>query len=366
MERKILIVDDCVENIQLLRGILEDKYTLFAAKNGEKAIKISKSKKPDLILLDIMMPKMDGYEVCRILKNDEETRSTPIIFVTAMGETEDEQKGLDLGAVDYITKPVKAPILLSRVRTHIELKEKQDALVNMLKMEKELAKTKEDIERITRHDLKSPLNAVINYPKMIKKMINLPKQQIYQLNRIEESGRKILDMINFSLDLYKMETGTYNFRPVPIEILSIIEDITLDYKNYTMCKNLRFDITINGEQVIADSNNEFFIFGEKLLFYSLLANLIKNALEASPKGEKVNVMLSDEKDCTISIQNQGTVPKEIRMNFFNKYVTSGKEYGTGLGTYSASLITETMGGKISMESSEENGVTVMVSFPKKF
>ncbi len=169
MTQKILIVDDTPENIQVLRGLLENEYKLFAAKNGVKAIKLASTKQPDLILLDIMMPEMDGYEVCQALKSDELTQDIPIIFVTAMGEVKDEQKGLDMGAVDYITKPITPPILLSRVRTHLELKDKRDALIEKLEMEKALTKSKEDIERITRHDLKTPLNSIINYPKLMNK-----------------------------------------------------------------------------------------------------------------------------------------------------------------------------------------------------
>jgi adenylate cyclase len=128
---KILIVDDTAENRDVLRGLLESFATLYMAKNGAQAIKLATKRLPDLILLDIMMPEMDGYEVCQILKSDQNTKDIPIVFVTAKGEMEDEQKGLDMGAVDYITKPIKPSILLSRVRTHVELKKNRDALAEL-------------------------------------------------------------------------------------------------------------------------------------------------------------------------------------------------------------------------------------------
>lgn len=121
MKKSILVVDDTVENIDILKAILSDEYTIRVATRGEMALKIARKFKPDLILLDIMMPGMDGYEVCTKLKEDEETSEIPVIFVTAMGEIEDEAKGFDVGAVDYIQKPVSLPIVLRRVKTHLSL-----------------------------------------------------------------------------------------------------------------------------------------------------------------------------------------------------------------------------------------------------
>jgi sigma-B regulation protein RsbU (phosphoserine phosphatase) len=120
---KVLIVDDTPENIQVLMETLKDQYTIVAAINGEKALKMAVAEpKPDLILLDVMMPGMDGYEVCRKLKADEQVSHIPIIFVTAKTEVEDETLGFELGAVDYITKPFSIPVVRARVKAHLELK----------------------------------------------------------------------------------------------------------------------------------------------------------------------------------------------------------------------------------------------------
>jgi putative two-component system response regulator len=120
--KTILVVDDTTENIDVMKGILSPYYKIQAAKDGKLAIMIAKSpNKPSLILLDIMMPEMDGYEVCRILKLDKKTRDIPILFVTAKSGVEDETKGFELGAVDYLIKPVSQPVVLARVKTHIEM-----------------------------------------------------------------------------------------------------------------------------------------------------------------------------------------------------------------------------------------------------
>lgn len=121
---RVLVVDDTPENVDVLAGILTEHFRVSVALNGAKALKIAQSDTPpDLILLDVMMPEMDGYEVCRRIRENPDTRETPVIFVTAKSEVEDETKGFELGAVDYITKPISPPIVLARVRTHLALRE---------------------------------------------------------------------------------------------------------------------------------------------------------------------------------------------------------------------------------------------------
>ncbi len=121
--QKILIVDDTTENIKILTGLLRDAYSIFFAKDGRSALKLAKSKQPDLILLDIVMPEMDGFEVCRALQADPETSEIPVIFVSARGEEGDETRGFEAGAVDYIIKPFSPPIVKARVKTHLRLRE---------------------------------------------------------------------------------------------------------------------------------------------------------------------------------------------------------------------------------------------------
>lgn len=130
---KILIVDDAPENLMILSNILNNDYTVIAATSGLKAIELClQTPKPDLILLDIVMPEMDGYEVCRYLQRDIQTRDIPIIFITAKTEVDDEAKGLELGAVDYIGKPVNPAIVRARVRNHLELKRYRNHLEELV------------------------------------------------------------------------------------------------------------------------------------------------------------------------------------------------------------------------------------------
>ena len=370
-KRLILVVDDEPNNLQLMMRILGDDYRLAFATNGVEALEAVQRLNPDIILLDIMMPETDGYEVCRRLKADEETRSIPVIFVTAKGETDDETKGLELGAIDYITKPVSPPIVKARIRNHLALKsarkeiEKKNRILEEQNNELlKAARLREDVERMTRHDLKGPLNAVINYPMMILESSDLsPTHQRY-IKRIEEAGWRMLNMINRSLDIFKMEKGTYILVPGRIDIVRIVNKFLTESQPIMNQKKLSKIIRINGKSV--NDKDGFHIRAEELLCYSMLANLIKNAIEASPQKEQIAIEIFEENDAiVIGIHNKGAVPADIRARFFDKYVTSGKVKGSGLGTYSAKLIAETHGGGIYLDTSDEKGTTVRVRLPQK-
>lgn len=127
-QQSILVVDDTPANIEILSSVLGEEHDILFATSGEDALELAGSERPDLILLDIMMPGLDGYEVCKRLKRDECTKGIPVIFITAMSEEEDETYGLEVGAIDYISKPISAPIVRARVRNHLELKRYRDAL----------------------------------------------------------------------------------------------------------------------------------------------------------------------------------------------------------------------------------------------
>ena len=129
--QKILIIDDTPANIQILNAILKDQYQIFFATHGKIGLEIARREQPDLILLDIMMPGMSGYDVCSQLKNSEKTHNIPIIFITAMVNPEEEARGLEAGAIDYLTKPVSPPIVRMRIRNHLELKRQRDMLEHL-------------------------------------------------------------------------------------------------------------------------------------------------------------------------------------------------------------------------------------------
>ncbi len=148
-KRSILIIDDGMINIKVLGSSLQNDYKIFFALDAQRGIKSALENQPDLILLDILMPGMDGYETCRILKSDKRTMGIPIIFITSKTSEEDETKGFELGCVDYITKPFSPVVIKSRIKTHLELKKRADFLEWMLKeRSKELQEMEEEYEKL--------------------------------------------------------------------------------------------------------------------------------------------------------------------------------------------------------------------------
>lgn len=342
----VLIVDDASENLHVLMECLHDEYSILAAKNGEKALEIARSApQPDLILLDILMPGMDGYEVCRRLKADEKTSEIPIIFITALSEAESETKGLGLGAIDYITKPFNPDIVKARVRNHLQLRT--------------AFQLKEDVERIIRHDLKNPLNAILGLSQLLALEGDLSQEQRELVEILETASRRMARMINMSLDLFKMETGAYQYLPEKVDVLPLIEEIQEDTHSLFATKRLETEVTVDGTK----PDGPFLLEGVEQLLYTMLSNFIVNAAEASPSGETIRVRLEKKTAPFMSITNQGAVPKEIRDHFFHKYKTFGKNSGTGLGTYSAKLIADTMGYGLRMDIDDEANTTTITIVP---
>jgi CheY-like chemotaxis protein len=363
--QKILIVDDTPANIKILIDTLTNPdYELLIATSGTIALKIAASEALDLILLDIIMQEMDGYEVCAKLKANTATQQIPVIFITARDDEEDETKGLELGAVDYITKPINPVIVQARVKTHLKLKHAYEELENKNAALAEAAILRDNVDGILRHDLKSPINGIIGYTEVMAELELNPKLEKIR-GKIETLGYETLNMINRSLDLHKMEIGIYHYQPDSTNVLRIFKKIMVETTGYAQARKLSVKLMLFGKSVTEDDT--FIVQGEYLLCYSMFANLFKNALEAAPVETLITVSFSgdeNKENAIISIHNKGVVPKEIRENFFDKYTTFGKSNGTGLGTYSAKLMAETQGGNISFETSEETGTTVTVRLLK--
>lgn len=362
-KHSILVVDDEKQNRALLSELLKEDHQVLLAKNGIQALERAREHLPDLIMLDVLMPEMDGYQVIRALKADISTRDIPVIFISALDSAGDEEKGLALGAVDYISKPFHPSIVRARVRNHLSLR----AALNQLRAQKqaleEAAVLRDDVERIMHHDLKSPLNGILVATHMLLGETESEEERVEMLKLIEKSGYTMLEMISRSLDLYKMEQGLYRFAPQPVDLVPVLRRVMDD--NGALVRTLHLSVAMRLDGRDIDGSDAFMVPAEATLCYSLLANLAKNAMEASPEQGGVAVDLRHEAGgFSVAIHNQGAVPEEIREHFFEKYATAGKASGTGLGTYSARLMIQTMGGDISFNSSAEQGTTVTVRFPR--
>jgi|GEM_PF-913489 len=227
---------------------------------------------------------------------------------------------------------------------------------------KKAERLREDVERMTRHDLKSPLTAVLTLPQLLRREGNLTDRQNEMLGLMQHAGYRMLNMINQSLDLYRMERGVYELSPQEVDVLPILDNIAGELHGVIEDSGLALDVAVRGRP--RRPEDVFAVRGEEMLLYTMLSNLIKNALEASPRGERVAVALTEGPTLDLAIHNAGAVPPQVRGNFFEKFATAGKKDGTGLGAYGAKLIAETHGAKIAMATSDERGTTITVFFPR--
>ncbi len=213
-----------------------------------------------------------------------------------------------------------------------------------------------DMERIAKHDLKGPLNAVINLPLLYQDDPNLTKDQGEALRLIHKAGLSMLEQIDQSLTLYRIETGSFELSPLAVDLAALTGQVARELD--TLTRALAVELQITAEAGLAP------ISGDGLLCRTMLSNLLKNAVEASPRDSVVQVRLSErEGQAQWSAHNAGAVPEALRTCFFDKYSTHGKRQGAGLGTYSARLSAEAQGGSIAMHSSEALGTTVTVRLP---
>lgn len=345
----VLIVDDESSNIEVAAGILRSHYRIIAAKNGKQALQIlaKQHQKIDLVLLDIMMPEMDGYQVCEAIKNSSDTQKIPVIFLTAKSQIEDITKGFETGAVDYITKPLQGEILLARVNTHISLKRNQEKLAQQVHQLQETAQLREDIEKITQHDLKAPLASILFQAGKIK--------DVPLASAIKTTVNNVIGMINLSLELYKIEQGLYEFTPAPTQLPPLVLDAI------TGCQ---LDAQSKKVSIKFKDNTKKLANVEPLLCLSIFNNLIKNAVEAAPPNSKISIVLEEaEQALSFTCKNAGVVPETLRHTLFDKYATGNIKQGSGLGAYSAKLLAEAQGGHIQYEIEQEQFTVFTVTLP---
>ncbi|MEQ8167904.1 MAG: response regulator, partial [Candidatus Eremiobacterota bacterium] len=223
----ILIVDDTRVNLQLLGKILmKVNYELAIANSGYEALDMLREIKPDLILLDIMMPGIDGYDVCKTLKSSPETKDIPVIFLTARSEKEDIVTGFEMGAVDYVTKPFNSSELLARVKTHLELKHARDLLAKQNEKLKQLNDLKNEFLGMAAHDLRNPIGSITTTLSYILEYIgsNLTEKQVKFLRNIEKAGKYMNVLLYDLLDLTAIESGKLTLKLMEEDYISFVKE----------------------------------------------------------------------------------------------------------------------------------------------
>lgn len=355
----ILVVDDTPDTLSLIAELFRDRCKVRVATTGEHALQLCAADvPPDLVLLDVMMPGLDGFEVARRMREHPNTEHVPIIFVTALTGDDDRRAGLELGAVDFVSKPIEPDLLRIRVdnfmRYMLRHKQRQaecDALLAA-------ARLRQDVDDMLRHDLKNPLAGAVGFARLLALDPSLTAGQARRVHLIEDAVMQAMDIVNMSAEVFKIESGRHEVDSGPVPLAEILQHTVELARSAFAAKGL--DITFEtpaGLPPVAQ--------GDSALCRSIFHNLVRNACEAAPQGTRVSVQLHDESPLRVSVHNRGAVPQAIRGDFFERHVTSGKRGGSGLGTYSARLLTEAQGGRIAMSTrDEDDSTTVEVWLPR--
>jgi two-component system, sensor histidine kinase and response regulator len=359
----ILIVDDQATNLKILSSVLSKQYSLSLANSGLNALKYLEQKKPDLILLDIMMPGMDGYEVCSRIKENESTKDIPVVFLTAKTSIEDVVKGFNHDAVDYIIKPFNITELKVRVRNHLNL---QQARQQLQKANFELQKLNQEKDRffsIIAHDLRGPLSGFSLLSELLLTQIREKNYSMVEeyASAMQESSVVTLELLQNLMDWARSKTDDLSYNPQRLVLKSIFE------ANTAMLLSEAERKSIIVENTIAD---HIHINADKDMMGVIIRNLISNAIKFSNPGGLVSIAAENHETETIfSVRDNGIGMSETMIsNLFrlDKSVRrpgTAKEPSSGLGLVLCKEFTEKHGGNFWVESKENYGTNVNVSIP---
>jgi signal transduction histidine kinase len=362
-EPKILVVDDNPNNLNILSEILDEHgYEIFFALDGESALDRAQLGNPDLILLDVMMPGMDGFETCQKLKKNPETTDIPVIFMTALDSAQDKVEAFELGAVDYITKPVEPLEVLARVKTHLKIQRLQKRLKEQLAQEKEMNELKSRVLSIASHDLRTPLtsikivaNLILRYEEKLEK-----EKKVAHLNKIIETTNYMNKMLDDLLVLVKTQSGKYKINKEKTDLFDFGKEIVKEFA--TLGKDTH-EIIFNCPEEMMD------VTIDPDLFHHILSNLLSNAIKYSPQGGKIffDIYKQDENFIIFSVKDQGIgIPEEDLKNLFEAFHRAGNVgeiQGTGLGLSIAQQFVELHNGEIGVESTMNEGTTFQIRIP---
>lgn len=353
---RILVVDDNPTSRTILHKLFVDDYDVVAATGGLQALAMCQAPDlPDLILMDVQMPDLDGFEVVRRLRSDPATANVPVMFVTADASDDARTRGLELGAVDFVAKASPPRLLRQRVRNFLRVIEMRKQLQSEYDAMLEAARLRQEVENLTRHDLKGSLSGLVGMAESLAAAADMPERHVDKLRLMAQTAQQALTTVHMGGELYKMETGRYRLAPQPVALGALLHQLVAVARETFADKQLTVSVDVDRPVGQVPPYAQ----GDEGLCHSLFQNLLKNACEAAPRGTTVTVHMWDETPVRVTVQNQGVVPAGIRATFFDKFVTAGKEGGSGLGTYSARLLVNAMQGQIAMDTSDADGTTTL-------
>lgn len=364
----ILVVDDTQQNVQVLTQMLRGKqYKVLAAFNGEDAIALLSRKAPDLILLDVMMPGMDGFETCREIRKEPAYDDIPIIFLSALSDVEAKVKALESGGVDYITKPFQQLEVLARIELHLRLRrlelERQENVARLEKMNKE----KDEVLGIISHDMRNPIGGIIGISNFLR--TDGPsddKELIDMLTLIESSAERLLMLVNDLLDIALIEANSLQLTFADTDMGAYCNDVIQLHRATAKSKGVRLDLIERVEGIVAEV--------DVTKFSQIVGNLVSNAIKFTEERGQVRVEIGavpgDPSQLQIQIIDSGMgIPRDLMPRLFEKFgaqrLGTKGEKGTGLGMPLVKRYVDLHHGTVTVESMEKIGTTFTIRIPLK-
>ena len=367
--KTIFIVDDNDVNRITAKNALEGTYIPYAIPSAQRMLKLAEKIIPDLILLDVEMPEMNGYEALEILKRNPRLNKIPVIFLTGKNDSESETRGFELGAVDFINKPFSPPVLIKRIESHLETMRLINEINDSKKAAEEANMAKSKFLATMSHEIRTPLNAIIGISEIELERDDLYNDTKSSFNRIFNSGHMLLGIINDILDLSKIETGKLDLVPVTYKIPHLINDTI--HLNVMRIDDKPIDFRVKVAETLP-----MYLHGDELRIKQVLNNLLSNAIKYTDKGTvtfEAHSQVREDGDITlaftISDTGQGMTQEQLNALYdeysqFNREMNRATE-GTGLGMSITKSLVTMMDGKIVGTSEPGVGSTFTVYLTQK-
>ena len=368
----ILIVDDVVENVTVLAEVLADEGEIQFATSGQEALDLARQGLPDLILLDMMMPDMDGLQVCAALREDPLTHALPVIFVTARTEPASESQALAAGAVDFIHKPIRADLVVARVRLHLELQrharrlaavnedlerqvdDRTRALLDALQRAEGAARARSDFIARMSHELRTPLNAIMGLAQLGQRQAATPSGPELHYERILSAARHLLAVVDDLLDFSRIEAGRLHVDAVTFDLQATVSEALRMLEPQAAAKGLELRMQWSAGQALR-------VIGDGLRLRQVLVNLLSNAVKFTARGQVRLVVTREASRYVFDVCDTGIgMSAEQQARLFQPFEqadssTTRRYGGTGLGLVISRHLAREMGGDIEVESTLGRG-----------
>ena len=359
----VLVVDDDPRNRKLLRDLLQFRgHTVVEAVDGHTAIEQAVNTKPDVILLDVLMPDMSGFDVCSAIRAISDLAATPILFITALADREHRLKAMEHGANDFLTKPIDSRDVMLRVRNAIHMKRLFTQLEKANEELRELEQLRDRLVRWIVHDMKAPIGGISGYLELLlmDAKDKLSEEQIQYVQEALRSAKRLINMANTLLDIGRLEERRLPLKPVPTDVVALARDAASELGGIAAERSVSVELPEGCIWAMADPD----------VLRRVIANLLDNALRVVPHGGYVRIRARQDGNAVlVEVEDNGPgIPSEHHQRVFEKFGMVGidvgkKPYSTGLGLHFSKLALEAMGGSIGVRSEAGQGSTFWFRVP---